>query len=66
MSDFWWLQCCAKCGTNIWKSGGDQDWGLCFDCLEQQSESEERERDRVMCDTTNGCTSMCEVGGRER
>lgn len=36
----WWLergwtdaQC--GCGANIWKSGGDPDWGRCFPCMER-------------------------------
>ena len=34
---YWWLSpCwkatrCAVCGDNVWDSGGDPDWGLCFD-----------------------------------
>ena len=36
----WWLQpgwtdTRCSCGTNIWKSGGDPDWGECYECFNQ-------------------------------
>lgn len=37
--NLWWLQPgwtdaeCYRCGRNIWDSGGDPDWGQCFDCF---------------------------------
>lgn len=35
----WWLEpgwtsaICPQCGRNIWDSGGDPDWGLCYECF---------------------------------
>lgn len=50
MSELWWLQpgwkggCCAECGANIWDSGGDPDWGLCFEHFSQKVERERAQR----------------------
>lgn len=38
----WWLEpewkdaTCARCGCNIWDSGGDPDHGVCYECWHQQ------------------------------
>lgn len=55
----WWLDPswrkaeCARCGDNIWNSGGDPDWSLCFRCFSkrhreslQRTEDERRKRER--------------------
>lgn len=46
--NLWWLQpgwksaLCARCGVNIWDSGGDPDHGVCHDCFfEQYRENQE-------------------------
>ena len=42
----WWLQpgwrsaVCPHCGVNIWKSGGDPDWGECYACKLEGYEQE--------------------------
>ena len=55
MSDFYWLrpewrqQLCAQCGTNIWNSGGDPDWGFCYECFSEKNRiAEEAENQRKM------------------
>ena len=46
MSDLYWLHSgwksatCPYCGVNIWDSGGDPDWGACYDCFSRQHEPE--------------------------
>ncbi len=45
MSGLWWLQDgwgaarCA-CGVNIQQSGGDPDWGECYECKVKNSSSQ--------------------------
>lgn len=42
----WWLQpgwkstTCQCCGANIWNSGGDPDWGECYECFGMNSSQE--------------------------
>lgn len=48
MSGLWWLEpgwkqtCCGMCGQNIWNSGGDPDWGLCYPCFEAHHQEQDR------------------------
>lgn len=40
----WWLQpgwkdARCSCGSNIWQTGGDPDWGECFDCKVESQQS---------------------------
>jgi hypothetical protein len=40
MMGLWWMRpewkqtSCARCGRNIWDSGGDPDHGVCLECWE--------------------------------
>ena len=51
MSNLWWFDpewkqaTCAKCGTNIWNSGGDPDWGYCFDCFTENLNNRNQEKE---------------------
>lgn len=44
----WWLQpgwtetCCGRCGSKIYPEG-DPDWGLCWPCMQHQTEMQKRE-----------------------
>jgi len=44
----WWLEpgwgdaLCGKCGTNIKSSGGDPDWGFCYDCFNDIQEEKKQ------------------------
>lgn len=44
----WWLQagwgdaCCASCGQNIQRSGGDPDWGICWPCMKSKQDDANR------------------------
>ncbi len=46
----WWLQpgwteaCCSSCGAKIWPEG-DPDWGLCWPCMQHQSEAQQHEQE---------------------
>lgn len=46
----WWLQpgwgdaCCADCGVNIQSTGGDPDWGRCYECFSRQTARKRTER----------------------
>lgn len=46
----WWLQpgwanaSCGMCGAHIQRSGGDPDWGLCWPCMQAQTERNQSER----------------------
>ena len=45
----WWLEpgwknaLCARCGVNIWNSGGDPDHGVCYDCFFERSREQHPE-----------------------
>lgn len=47
MSNLWWLDSdwkqarCSRCGMNIWDSGGDPDWGLCYDCFSYEMQMQQ-------------------------
>lgn len=49
----WWLDpqwketLCARCGCNIWASGGDPDHGVCHDCF-MAERMQEQEYDQAM------------------
>lgn len=50
MSLYWlrpeWTEAlCAHCGQNIYASGGDPDWGLCWPCMEHQNNLAQAERE---------------------
>ena len=46
----WWLQpgwteaTCGNCGAKIHPEG-DPDWGLCWPCMQYQTEMQEQERE---------------------
>lgn len=50
--NFWWLQPgwdkarCASCGVNIKQSGGDPDWGYCYDCFQRRNTPGESDQDQ--------------------
>ena len=47
----WWMRpewkdtLCARCGRNIWDSGGDPDHGVCYDCFVELWREREQEAD---------------------
>lgn len=48
MSLYWfqpdWAQtACGNCGSTIYPEG-DPDWGLCWPCMQRQTEQQEHER----------------------
>lgn len=51
MSNFYWLRpewlatTCYNCGQNIHASGGDPDWGLCWPCMEHQTNLAQADRE---------------------
>jgi len=51
MSNFYWLRPewtetpCYNCGQNIHASGGDPDWGLCWPCMEHQTNLAQADRE---------------------
>lgn len=44
MSFYWlepgWKSARCACGANIWDTGGDPDWGACFNCFSRQTNQE--------------------------
>lgn len=41
-----WLETtCYNCGQNIHASGGDPDWGLCWPCMEHQTNLAQADRE---------------------
>ena len=66
MSDLWWLQpgwksaTCPHCGVNIWDTGGDPDWGECYECKVRRH-AEER-MPELMCDVCNNYPAVAAVG----
>jgi len=50
VSELWWMNkswgkaCCASCGVNIQSTGGDPDWGYCYNCFNRQIDQREAER----------------------
>lgn len=52
---FWWMQpgwkdtLCA-CGANIWQTGGDPDWGECYDCFSRRHGPSQCAPPAPMCD----------------
>ena len=48
----WWLKpewksaTCPRCGVNIWNSGGDPDWGECYDCKSERHRREQYEHEQ--------------------
>lgn len=69
----WWLEpgwkdaLCANCGVNIWKSGGDPDHGVCFDCFFQTAPEQHYLCEICLkgeaCTSTNGyavCSPECD------
>lgn len=53
MNSFYWLEPswksaeCPYCGVNIWDSGGDPDWGMCYEC--RLSRHQEQEQEMICC-----------------
>ena len=45
MNDSWGKACCASCGANIQASGGDPDWGYCWNCFNNRLSEREHERE---------------------
>jgi len=49
MSSLWWLEpgwtsaTCPHCGVNIHASGGDPDWGECYECKSARHEQEQEQ-----------------------
>lgn len=69
MSNFWWFDpswgdaTCAFCGANIKETGGDPDWGKCYDCFSQ--ELEERERFEIpFCDICGEGEAVADCNGK--
>ena len=64
----WWLQPgwmaahCSSCGTNIWNSGGDPDWGECLECF-GDSHSQGPEPSSPRCDICKTGESVTGVNG---
>ncbi len=64
----WWLQPgwtsaeCA-CGQNIWKSGGDPDWGECYDCFSNRHQPQP-EPPGPPCDVCGKAEAVTGVNGR--
>lgn len=61
MSLYWlrpeWTEAgCGNCGQNIHASGGDPDWGLCWPCMEHQTNLAQahREYERGECERCCG------------
>ena len=71
MSDLWWLSpgwknARCSCGQNIWDSGGDPDWGMCYECFcESHSKAPEIHQSYPdpMCDICNEHTAVTGVNG---
>ncbi len=47
---------CPHCGVNIWASGGDPDWGECYECKSRQHAQEQLQPDYP--------TPMCDICGQ--
>ena len=68
MTDLWWLQPdwkntrCA-CGVNIWNSGGDPDWGECYECKSARHQCAE-EIPGPMCDVCGQSPAVTGVNGK--
>jgi len=51
MGNFYWLRPewletpCYHCGQNIHASGGDPDWGLCWPCMEHETNLMQADRE---------------------
>ena len=81
---FYWLEpgwksaTCPHCGVNIWNSGGDPDWGECYECKAARSQQQQMEQPGPVCDicgindavsATNGfyvCSKECSGEALER
>lgn len=70
MSSFWWFDpgwkktTCARCGKNIWDSGGDPDWGLCYDCFCDSIREERKIAESVpLCDICGKYPAVTDVNG---
>ena len=48
LSPSWKKARCLRCGTNIWDSGGDPDWGYCYECYQIVLAMQEQSRDRKL------------------
>lgn len=68
---FYWLEpgrtsaLCSSCGANIWDSGGDPDWGECFDCFSERVYQNQRpESEPVpLCDVCGIHVAVTDVNG---
>ena len=72
----WKLECCSKCGAdiwdsycdpdygvNIWYSSGDPDHKLCFNCFYEQQKSEPKQYIDPMCDICEEYKAIDESNG---
>lgn len=67
MSSLWWFEpdwksaCCANCGRNIWDTGGDPDWGLCYECFSDTLKPREPYQEEPYPDYP--CDGLPEING---
>ena len=66
----WWLQpgwkkaTCPHCGVNIYSSGGDPDWGECYDCkLERDQQEQMQKQPEYPCAVCGLNDAVCGVCG---
>lgn len=70
MSDLYWLQpgwtkTRCSCGANIWDSGGDPDWGQCYECFtHSHQEPPSPPTPSCPCDICKTGDAVTEVNGR--
>lgn len=50
MSLYWlqpeWKDAACHCGANIWNSGGDPDWGECYNCFSHRHQQQQQYREQ--------------------
>jgi hypothetical protein len=63
----WTSALCSRCGANIWNSGGDPDWGECFDCFSERvyqfQTSEQCPEQELMCEICNQHQTVAMIAG---
>lgn len=54
----WKDTCCPHCGRNIWQTGGDPDWGECYDCRHARHRAQQPAHRCGICGIADAVTDV--------